>query len=251
MKHSIKKTMGIILKNKLLILLLVLIQISFFGAIAATFFFTGIPALEQAKKAVEYYDKINITEDSDMFAYLGEEPMIIVQSYARMQHYLKVMAYIGIPLYILLTAFIWGLSYYAVFKKRFFANLLKSIILISSFTFILYALFFERIKEGIAALEVSMLSGPIFIIFFMVYFLMISLSSDSRRLKVKLITGIKKSYILVPVCLSCIAAISLFAYLAYLVLELNILVMFAMILLFIVSIVILRIFFIVCVEDIR
>ncbi|MBU1005069.1 MAG: hypothetical protein KJ561_04535, partial [Nanoarchaeota archaeon] len=108
--QSIKKTLKIIKNNKTKLFLIFFLQVILFASLSIISYKTIIPAMDHARNAVDYYDSINITENSGTFGYLGEDPLSVYNSYNKMMYYLKYLALFAILSILLISSIIWPLS---------------------------------------------------------------------------------------------------------------------------------------------
>ena len=257
-KTSLKKTLLIIKKNKYQIFLIFFLQIIFFITLSLIFYNTINPAMQHAKNAVDYYDKINTTEDSGMFGYLGEDPLVIYESYSKMMFYLKFMALFSVLVFIIINGLLWTLSDNLLNKKNlkqssnYFTNFG---ILTLIFTALVYLLIFKTLKSSLVKLEYSLLPliGILFLFIVLLYFLFISFSLiDKRRLKdifrLTFKIGIFKFPYVILVFLIYLFVILLFSYFLYLVIEGNIIILSIVLILFVFSFVFARLFLIVSID---
>ena len=256
--NSLKKTLTIIKKNKSNIFLIFFLQIIFFITLSLIFYNTINPAMQHAKNAVYYYDKINITEDSGMFGYLGEDPLVIYQNYSQMMHYLKFMALFSVLVFIILNGLLWTLSDNLLNKK----NLKQSLnyfsnfgILTLIFAVLFYLFIFNTLRSSLVKLEYSLLPliGILFLFIVLIYFLFISYSLINKR-KLKDISkltskiGIFKFPKIILIYLINLFIILLFSYLIYLTIEANIIILSVVLILFVLSFVFARLFLIVSIN---
>lgn len=258
-KSSLKKTLSAINKNKSKIFLIFLLQIVFFIALSLIFYNTINPAMKHAKSAVDYYDKINITESSGMFGYLGEDPLIIYKNYTKMMYYLKFMALFSILTFIIINGLLWTITDSLVNKKNikqsfnYFTNF-GILTLISILLF--YILIFNTLKSSLVKLEynLSPLIGGLFLLIILTYFLFISFSLIDKRklkdiLKLTFKIGIFKFPKIILIYLINLFIIFLFSYLLFLTIESNIIILSIVLILFILSFVFTRLFLIVSIND--
>jgi len=259
LKNSLKKTLTIIKKNKYKIFLIFFLQIIFFITLSLIFYHTINPAMHHAKNAVDYYDKINITEDSGMFGYLGEDPLVIYQNYSRMMYYLKLMALFSTLTFIIINGLLWTFSNNLVNKKNpkqslnYFTNFgILTLIFIALF----YLLIFNTLRSSLVKLEYSLLPliGILFLFFILLYFLFIAFSLIDKRklkdiLKLTLKTGISKFPRIILIYLINLFIILLFSYLVYLTIEQNIIILSIVLILFVLSFVFIRLFLIISVNN--
>ena len=258
LKTSIKKTISLIRKNSSKLLIIFFLQIIFFLTLTVIFQNTLNPAMQHAKEAVDYYDKINITQDSGMFGYLGEEPLIIYNNYNKMLDYIKFMALFTILTVLIINSLIWTLTHNLINNK----NLKKSLNYITKFgiltlatALIFYILIFDKLRSSLAELEYSLLPlvGTILTLAILLYILYISYALIDKRklkdiLKLTLKTAVKFPKIILVHIIN-LLIISLFAYLTYLTIEANIISLSIAIILFILSIIFTRLFLIVYINS--
>ncbi len=258
---SLKKTINIIKKNKSRIFLIFFLQIVFFITLSLIFYHTMVPSMEHAKNAVDYYDSINLTEDSGMFGYLGEDPLVIYQNYSQMMYYIKFAALFSILAIIILNGLLWALTSNLINKKslkqalNYFTNFgLITLIFIALF----YLLVFNTLKSSLAALEYSLmpLVGILFLFIILLYLLFVSLSLIDKRklkdiLKLTFPIGIKKFPKIILIYLINIFIILLFSYLIYLTIEANIILLIITVILFILSFVVTRLFLIISINSLK
>ena len=179
--NSLKKTLSVINKNKSKILLIFFLQIIFFITLSLVFYHTINPAMQHAKNAVDYYDKISTTESSSMLDYSGENPLFIYENYNKMMYYIKFMALFSLLAFILINGLLWTLTDSLVNKK----NLKQSLnhfsnfgILTLIFTVLFYILIFNTLKSSLATIENNSLPlvGISSLLIILLYFLFISFS---------------------------------------------------------------------------
>ncbi len=259
--NSLKKTLSIIKKNKYKLLLIFFLQIIFFITLSLVFYHTINPAMKHAKNAIDYYDKINITESSGMFGYLGEDPLVIYKNYSKMMYYLKFMAFFSILAFITLNSLLWALTDNLINKK----NLKQSLsyfsrfgILTLIFILLFYLLIFNTLKSSLAKLEYSLLPliGISFLFAILLYFLFISFSLINKRklreiLKLTLKIGIFKFPYIILTYLINLFIILLFSYLVYLFIELNMIILSIILILFIFSFTFTRLFLIISINELK
>lgn len=256
---SLKETLSVIKKNKYNIILLFFIQIIFFMSLGLLFYNTINPAMHHAKSAVDYYDRINITEDSNMFSYLGEDPLSIYKNYEKMMYYLKFMTLFLFSAFVIINGTLWTLTDNLLNKKtikqsfNYFTNFG---IITLTFTLLFYLLIFNTLKSSLVKLEYSLLPlvGILFLFIILIYFLFISLSLIDKRnlkdnLKLTFKIGIKKFPNIILIYLINLFIIFLFSYLIYLTIESNIIVLSITLILFILSFVFTRLFLIISIND--
>lgn len=259
LKNSLKKTLSIIKKNKSRIFLILFLQIIFFITLSLTFYYTINPAMQHAKNAIDYYDKINITEDSGMFGYLGEEPLIIYENYKDMMYYLKFMALFLFLSFAIINGLLWTFTNNLVNKEdlkqssNYFTNFG---ILTIIFALLFYLLIFNTLKSSLAELEYSLLPliGILFLLIALLYFLFISFSIIDKRklkdiLKLTFKIGITKFPKIILIYLINLFIILLFSYLLYLVIEANMIILFIVLMLSIFAFIFTRLFLIVSIND--
>jgi len=215
--------------------------------------------MQHAKNAVDYYDKINITEDSGMFGYLGEDPLTIYENYNKMMFYLKFMVLFSVLAIILIGGLIWTLSDNLLNKK----NLKQSLnhftnfgILTLIFSALFYLLIFNTLRSSLAKLQSSLLPliGILFLFIILLYFLFVSFSLIDKRklkdiLKLTFKIGIFKFPYVILVYLVNLFVILLFSYLLYLVIEANMIILFIVLILFISTFIFTRLFLMVSIND--
>ncbi len=259
MIHSLQKTLSIIKKNKSKIFLLFLLQIIFFITLSLIFSHTIVPAMHHAKNAVDYYDKINITEDSGMFSYLGGEPSTIYKNYAQMMFYIKFMALFLVLDIIIISGLLWTLTDNIINRK----NIKQSFnyfnnfgILTLIFIFLFYILIFNTLKTSLATLEYSSLplTGILLLFIVLLYFLFISFTLINKRkikdiLKLTFKIGIFKFPKIILICMINLVIILLFSYLLYLTIEASIILLVITVILFVFSFVFARLFLIIAIKD--
>jgi hypothetical protein len=258
-KNSLQKTLSIIKKNKPKIFLIFFLQIIFFITLSLIFYHTIIPAMHHAKSAVDYYDEINVTEDSGTFGYLGKEPSTIYKNYDKMMFYLKFMALFLVLDIIIISGLLWTLTDSLINKK----NLKQSFnyfnnfgILTLTFILLFYILIFNTLKTSLATLEYSLLplTGILVLFAVLIYFLFISFTLINKRklkdiLKLTFKNGILKFPKSILIYLINLVIIFLFSYLLYLVIEANIILLSIVLILFILSFVFARLFLIIAIKD--
>jgi len=257
--NSIRKTISTIRNNKSKILLIFFLQVIFFLTLTLIFQNTITPAMQHAKNAVEYYDKINITEDSGMFGYLGEEPLVIYKNYKNMMYYIRFMALFAILAVIIINSLIWALTDNLINKKnikQFFNYITNFGILTLAASIIFNILIFRTLKSSLAEMEYSLLPliGILFLLAIFLYVLYIAYSLiDNRRLKdtlkLTLKTALKKFPKIISIYIINLLVISLFAYLIYLTIEANMILLSIAVILFILSFIFTRLFLIVSISN--
>lgn len=258
-KNSLKKTLSIIKNNKYKIFLIFFLQIIFFISLSLIFYNTINPAMDHAKNALDYYDKINLTESSGMFGYLGEDPLIIYKNYTKMIYYLKFMALFSFLAFAIINGLLWTLSDNLVNKK----NLKQSLnhfsnfgIITLIFALLFYVLIFNTLKSSLAKLENSLLPliGILSLLIIIIYFLFISFSLIDKRklkdiLKLTFSIGIFKFPKIILVYSINLFILLLFSYLLYLTIEFNMIILSIILILFVLSFVFTRLFLIVYIND--
>lgn len=256
---SLKETLSVIKKNKYNIFLLFFLQIIFFISLSLVFYNTINPAMQHAKSAVDYYDKINITEDSNMFSYLGEDPLSIYKNYEKMMYYLKFMALFLFLAFVIIDGALWTLTDSLVNEKTIkqsFDYFTNFGIITLAFSLLFYLLIFNTLKSSLAKLEYSLLplAGILFLFIILIYFLFIGFSLIDKRglkdiLKLTFKTGIFKFPNILLIYLISLLIILLFSYLIYLTIESNMIILSAILILFILSFVFTRLFLIISIND--
>ncbi len=256
---SLKETLSVIKKNKYNIFLLFFLQIIFFISLSLVFYNTINPAMQHAKSAVDYYDKINITEDSNMFSYLGEDPLSIYKNYEKMMYYLKFMALFLFLAFVMIDGALWTLTDSLVNEKTIkqsFDYFTNFGIITLAFSLLFY-LMFNTLKSSLVKLEYSLLplAGILFLFIILIYFLFIGFSLIDKRelkdiLKLTFKIGIFKFPNILLIYLISLLIILLFSYLIYLTIESNMIILSIALLLFILSFVFTRLFLIISVNDI-
>lgn len=259
-KNSLKKTLGIIRKDKYEILLIFFLQIIFFISLSLIFYHTIEPAMKYAKNAMDYYDEINISESSGMFGYLGENPLVIYESYNKMLYYLRFMFLFSFLAFIIINSMIWDFSDNLVNKKdlkQFSGYILNFIIITLAFALLFYALIFNRLRSSLVKLEYSLLPliFSLSLFFILIYFLFIGFSLIEKRgikdiFRLMFLIGVLKFHYVILVYLINLFIILLFSYLLYLVIEANIILLVIVLMLFVFSFVFIRLFLIVFINDI-
>lgn len=256
---SLKKTLSTINKNKSKILLIFFLQIIFFIALGLIFYNTINPAMQHAKNAIDYYDKINVTESSGMFGYLGEDPLLIYKNYDKMMYYLKFMALFSLLAFIIVDGLLWTLTDSLVNKKnikQFFNYFTNFGILTAIFTLLFYILIFNTLKSSLVKLEynLSPIIPTLFLSILLLYFLFTSFSlidkrkiKDTAKLTFKI--GIFKFQKIILIYLINLFIIFLFSYLLFLTIESNMIILSIVLILFVFSFVFARLFLIVAIND--
>jgi len=211
-------------------------------------FFTIIPAMDKAKAAVDYYDKINLTENPGMFDYLGNDPAIVFQSYRRVVEYFKLLALIAIPGYILLTSLIWSLSDRVLFdKKRFLSYFAKCAFSLAIFFLLAYGVLFEKLLSALAEENMIALTGPVILLAIMGYlfFGMLCLISTKKNfLKEGIVLGFKKIHKITMIYIACLTAIALLCLAIFISIEASLLILILLIIVLMALIAFLRLFLI-------
>ena len=258
LKNSLKKNIATIKKNRFKIILLLFLQIIFFISLTIVFTTTINPAMEHAKTAVDYYDKINITEDSGMFGYLGKEPLVVYQSYNSMIYYLRFMGIFAFLSFVIINGMLWTLTDNLINKKNIKQSLdyfTKFGIITLAFILIFYILIFTILKSSLADLEYSLLPliGALLLFIALVYFVLISFSIIHKRnlkeiAKLTFKLGIKKFPKIILIYLINLFIILLISYLLYLTIEANIILLSIILILLILSFVFTRLFLIVSIN---
>ena len=260
-KSSLQKTLSIIAKNKTKILLIFFLQILFFIALSLIFYHTLNPAMEHAKNALDYYDKINTTQAEGMSGIIGEEPFVIYDSYKKMMYYLELMALFSIISFIVINGVVWAFSDDLINKKdlkQFLAYLFNFGIISLAFILVEYALIFNTFKVSLLETESNgslfPLIGILLLSVVLIYFFYISLSIiDKRNLKeiarLTFLVGIFKFPFILLIYLINLIIFGLFSYLIYLTIELNIAILSIVVILFVCSFVFVRLFLIIGIND--
>lgn len=258
LETSFKKILSIIKKNSSKILLIFFLQVTFFITLSLIFYNTINPAMKHAKNAIDYYDKINITESSGMFGYLGEDPLVIYKNYSKMMYYLKFMALFFILAVIIINGLLWTITDNLVNKKdlkQFFNYLTNFGILTTAAILLFYILIFNTLKSSLAELEYNLLPliGILFLFILLIYFLFISFSLIDKRklkeiLKLTFKIGIFKFPKVILIYLVNSFIILLFSYLLYLFIELNMIILSIILILFIFSFIFTRLFLIISIN---
>jgi len=258
-KNSLKNTLETIKRNKFKIFSIFFLQVLFLIALSITSYKTMLPAMDHAKSALDYYDTINITEDSGTFGYLGEDPLLVYKSYNSILYYFKIMGISFVLAFIIINSLIWALTDNLVNKKnlkQFLTYLLNFTLLTISFILIFYITIFNTLKSSLIDLQYNLLPliGTLLVSLILFYFLFTSYSLIQKR-KIKEISklifkiGILKFPSIILIYLINLAIILLFIYLIYLTIELNIFLLSIMMVLLILSLVFTKLFLITAVND--
>ena len=254
-KDFLKKTADVILGNKRKILVIFFVQVLFFGVLSFVFFNTVVPSMGHAKAAVDYYSSINVTSDSGMFGFLGDDPSIVFDNYREMMSYLKYMGLFSFLAFVIINGFLWVLTdnLFRNMKIRYVIRyMFDFIVLTLGFVFLFYAFIFSLLKDALLELDFNLL--PLFWVLILsivlLYFLYIGYSLIGKN-KLKEIPklmfrlGVFRFKGIILVYLINLLIISLLFYLTYLVVEFNIVLLFVVILLFVIGVIFTRIFLIV------
>lgn len=259
---SLKKTLSVIVKNKLKILLIFLIQLMLFITLSLIVYHTMVPAMQHAKNAVDYYDTINnlnLTESSGMFSYLGEDPLVVYKNYRSMMYYIKFAGIFSVLAMLILNGLLWAITDYLVVRK----TLKQSFVYFRNFgiltvlsILIFYVFIINTIKSSLSELQNSFLPiiGILVVYLILTYFILICFSLiDKRSLKeipkLTFLTGIKKFPKIIRVYLTNLLIILLCSFLVYLTIEANMLLLVIAVILFVFSFVFARLFLIVAVNS--
>ncbi len=259
LKSSIKKTIRTIRKHKSKVLIISFLQILFFLTLSLIFQNTINPSMQHARNAVEYYDKINITEDSGMFGYLGEEPMVIYRSYNKMIDYIKLTVLFSILAVLFVNSSIWALTDSLVRKKKigqFFSYIANYGIITVAAILLFYILIFKALKSSLVNLGYSLLPlmGSLMVLAALLYLLYLSYALIQKRkikeiLKITLSSAVKKFSKVIIIYLINILVIALSAFLVYLTIEAHMIFLSVTIILLILSFVFTRLFLIISVNS--
>jgi hypothetical protein len=254
MLKSIKKTIRIIKKNKIRILSLFFLQFLFFVVLSTAVYYTLSPAMYHAKKALDYYDDINISENPGMFDYLGDNPLIVYNSYNQMIHYLKLMGLFSLLCFLVFEGLLWLLTDNLLHKKtpRQSQQYLTKFAL---FTLVYLGITFLVVQGSASSLTNSQ-SNYLFLaliwIFSIIleYFLFILYSLNTKRtiketIRLAFTIGTKKFLHVFLVYLVCSLLILLLALALFFSVELNGVILSITLLLFVFSFVLIRLFLIV------
>lgn len=257
-KTSFKKTLSIIGKNKSSILLILFLQLIFFIALSLIFYHTINPAMNHAKNAIDYYGRINITENSGIAGYLGEDPLVIYTSYSRMMYYLRLMALFSALAFIVINGLLWSLTDSLTNKKsikQFFNYLTNFGILTLLFIALFYLLILKTLRSSLARLENSLLPliGILSLLMILIYFLLIGYSLIDKRklkdiLKLTFSVGILRFPKIILIYLINLFILLLLSCLVYLTIESNMMLLSALLVLFILSFVFTRLFLIISIN---
>lgn len=258
---SLKKTLSIIKKNKSKIFLIFFLQVIFFIILSIISYHTILPSMQHAKNVMDYYNEINITESPDMFGKLGEDPLMIYENYTKMMFYLRFMILFFLLTFVIINGLLWTLSNNLLNKK----DLKQSLNYFSTFgivtlifSLLVYILIFNTLRASLAELEYNLLPliGILVLSIILIYFLFISFSLIHKRkpkdiLKLTFRIGIFKFPKIILIYLINLIIISFFSFLLYLTIELNIIFLFITIILFVLSFVFTRLFFMISINDLK
>ena len=258
-KTSLEKTLLIIKQNKLKVFFIFFLQIIFFIALSLIVYNTIIPSMQYAKEAMDYYDKINVTEDTGMFGYLGENPLVIYQSYKNMMYYLKMMVLYSVLAFIVINGLIWAITDNLINKKnrkQFLHYFTNFGILTIIFIAILYLTIFKTLKSSLVDIGNSLLPfvGILILFIVLIYFLFIGLALIDKRKpkeipKLILKIGILKFPYVILTYLINFAIILLLSYLIFLTIESNMILLSIILILFVLSFVFTRLFLIISINN--
>ncbi|MBW2989127.1 hypothetical protein KY358_02285 [Candidatus Woesearchaeota archaeon] len=256
---SFKKACSLIRKNRCRISIIFVLQVMFFVSLAVILYTTLNPAMAHARNAMEYYERINISEEPDMFNYLGDDPLYAYDNYNDMLRFLRLMAFLSITAFIIIGGLLWALTHDIVSRKslaQFIAYIINFSILTISFLLLAYLLAFKSLKSSLISMSLSSLelAGALIIIITLIYFLVICYSLIGKRklkgiLKASFSLGIFKGRCIISAFLAGFMTIALFSYIAYLLIEHNMLCLMAALVLLIFAFVFIRLFLIVCAES--
>jgi len=255
MINSLKKTFSIIKKNKSKVFLLFFLQVIFFIILTFIFLYTMTPAMQHAKSAIDYYDTINISKDSGMFGYLGEDPLSIYENYTKMMIYIRFMLLFSILAIIIINGLSWTLTDNLINKKNLkqsFNYFTKFGIITLVFLTLFYLIIFNTLKSSLAALETSLmpLIGVIILFLILLYFLFISFSIIRKDIiELTFHIGIFKFPKIILIYIINTLIITLFSYLLYLTIEANIILLIITVILFVFSFVFTRLFLIISINS--
>jgi len=252
--NSINQTISAIKNNKFKVFLIFFIQTLFFISLTLISYKTIVPATEEAKTAMDYYDTINITEDSGMFGYLGDNPATVFDSYKNIAKYLKILGIASILSFIILNGLIWALADNLTDKK----NLKEFLIYLLNFTIIaavsilaFYAFIFQSLKSALIQLPAALpqLSLLLTITLILLYLMFTAIAMIKKRdikeiAKLTFKISIKKFHKIIPACIINILIMSLFFYLISITIEANMIILSIVIILFVFSFVVMKIFLI-------
>jgi len=253
--NSLKKTISIINKNRKKILLLFLLQVIFFIVLSLVFYQNVNPAMEHARNVVEYYDEINMSENS-MFGYLGDEPSVVYENYRGMMGYLRLMGLFSFLAFTVINGLLWDFSDGLVKKKnrkefvRYFLNFIALSLIFAG----LYILVFNVIKSSLVTMESSQIAGILFLFIALSYFLFLSYSLIDKRkikdvLRLTFFVGSKRFPYVILVYLFNLSVILSFSYLLYLVVEASMVILAILAILFVFAFVFNRLLLMVCVNE--
>ncbi|MBW2974082.1 hypothetical protein KY366_00030 [Candidatus Woesearchaeota archaeon] len=259
-KDSLKKTSGIIKKNRKKVLLLLSLQVVFFIMMSIILYNTLNPAMRHARDAIDYYDSINISENPGMFDYMGKDPLKVYNNYKSMVHYLKLMALFSFLAYIIIEGGLWALSDDLIKRKspkqflNYFINFaaLSLGFVILSYIFVFNALRSIIFGEGYGLIPLILV---LFLLIMLAYLLFTGYSLIGRRrlkdiLRVCFLKGVLNFHSIIFAFMTGLLIIALSSCLLYLAVEANLFILLIAMLLFVFSLVFTRLFFMVFVNGV-
>ncbi|MBI2653997.1 hypothetical protein HYX02_04255 [Candidatus Woesearchaeota archaeon] len=266
-----KESFSAIWKNKLLFLLLFILQLVFFALISYVNLNYQTKILESAKAITDYLNKQQLDEASlaknvlEQKSILGDDPLSVSRNFNEM---LKNFREYLIYLFLLLLLFIsimWALTHGLIHKinfKKTLKNLLKIFVVLLFYLSLIFLFFFSLFNISIA--DITMESSTffvkylVFLIFSVIlaFFMFVSLALAGKTELGKIVqktlsVGIKKIHYVLLVYFINIALLIIPVILIYDFIEKNQIVLFASIALFILVIIFSRIFMVNVIEKLE
>ena len=239
---SLKQSLKLVTRYWYIVILLFVIQISYFLLLSVNLIINLGPALGAIQEVIAYANQLNLSEQAfaenlltNSSALLGSDPLLIYRNYTAVMQFVSLFILISIILFVILEGLNWVLVVHMHREKKVekkvktFIRAMLNFFIISIGYFILIGL--------IVMLQLKMLvSSPslpsfiviisLIILFLLIYFMMVSYSLLYNNnikviMKKTFFIGAYKAYILLPVMLFNILLVVGASYLMFSTVELE------------------------------
>ena len=260
--NSLKESLALIWKNKLLFFLLLALQAGFFAAMFQISY-TYVPKMIESQRAIdEYLSNLRLDEESvassifEQKSILGDDPLLISRNFNDIVKNLRIYLAWIFALLIFFTSAAWAMSHKIIYKtsiNQLTRNFLKIFVISLAYLGLVFAFFYSLLNISIAGAadeSAKLLTKYVpFFVFSLIlaYFMLVSAALAHKTelkniLQRTLIIGVKKMHYILGVFIVNIFLLSISAFLLYYFLEKSVLIMPMSIILMLSSLVFGRIF---------
>ena len=238
--NSLKESFAVIWKNKLIFLLLLVLQVLFFAVFSLVNVNYQMRILENAKAITDYISQQNIDEAAiaekimQQKSILGDDPLSIGRNFNELLKNFRIYLFYLFLLLLLFMSILWVLSHKLMDKnsKKMLKNLSKIFVVLLFYIGAIFLFFYSLFNISIG--DIAAGSSKFFVKYLLflavsvilLYFMFVSLAlinkTELREIVQKtLVVGIKKIYYILPAYFINFALLVIPAYILYYFIEIQ------------------------------